>query len=253
MKGKPKILFLDVENSPNKSLTWPGRMYDINLAGFVPNGRWQLLSFSWAWNDEKIQYDSKEKDNDDKRIVGRMIELLNAADFVVTHNGNTSDLPKIRTRAKAHKLATFKDVQSVDTYRVLKPRYLLDSYSLGNVCEYFGLGKKKDAGGIATWIGCDIGDPKAWTKMRKYNPHDVVLLRRLYKFLQKELPNHPSIHKILYPHDRNLGVCPICSSKDCMKRGFRGTRSTAQQQWLCRACGRWFLTRIPPRRKKGML
>lgn len=244
----PKILFIDVENSPNKSLTWPGRMYDVNLAGFVPGGRWQLLSFSWAWNDGPIHYDSKEHNQTDARIVKKMSQLINEADYVVTHNGKKSDIPKIRTRLKFHKLPGLKEVQHVDTYTTIKPRYLLDSYSLGNICEYFGLGKKKDAGGIQTWIGCDEGDAKSWAKMRRYNPHDVVLLRRLYKFMCKEMPDHPNLHRILNPYDKALGVCPHCSSTKVQKRGFRATATQLKRMWQCRPCGKWFLTKIEKRR-----
>lgn len=245
MKKQPKILFLDVENSPNKSLTWPGRMYDLTLAGFVPGGRWKLLSFAWAWNDGPVQYDSMEKDRDDKRIVEKMAALINEADFIVTHNGKRSDIPKIRTRLRFHRLPTIKDVQHFDTLTTIKPRYLLDSYSLNNICDYFGLGKKKDAGGIETWIGCDEGDPKAWAKMRKYNPHDVVLLRRLYKFVCREMPEHPNVHRLLNPYDRSISVCPHCSSKKVQRRGFRATAAQVKQSWQCQPCGKWFLTRLP--------
>jgi hypothetical protein len=182
---KPRILFYDVENTANVSRTWPGRMYDTNVIKI--RKPWEFLSVSWRWAGKKQTHCcTRQGQKTDIKVVRKLFQLFSKADLIIAHNGDRSDYRKFRTRAAKYKMGLPKLNRSVDTLKVVRDNYLLDSYSLAYVCEYFGLGKKLDPQGFDTWEGCEQDLPKAWRRMIKYNKHDSVLVERLYNFLRSQ-------------------------------------------------------------------
>lgn len=228
-------------------------MYDQQLIKVKKD--WELLSVSWRWQGKKQSHCfTREGQKTDKKVVEKIFKLFQRADLIVAHNGDKSDYRKIKTKFAYYGMGLPKINSSVDTLKVVKEHYLLNSYSLAYVCEYFGLGKKKDAGGFDRWLACIANDPKAWKEMAKYNKYDSVLVERLYEYLRKQghITNHPTLQRIVQPElVAKRGVCPHCGSTHVQKRGFMATQSRLYRQWQCQAptCQAWFRTGVE--RKKA--
>jgi hypothetical protein len=244
---KPKILFYDIETSPNLSATWGKWKQDV--PAFIKER--EMLSLAYSWNDGPVKVISREFHPTDKWLAREAGKLLQEADITVAHYGDKFDRPFIKTRLLKHKLPTLKMNCSVDTKMVLSGNFNLNSNSLGDACNYLGIGKKMPNAGIQMWLdcmgpqwNCMGGVSKSWHHMRMYNKHDVILLRGLYTYLRSWIENHPNVARLLNPYVRTLGVCPTCTSKDVQKYGHRPTVAGIRQRWLCNSCGRQFVTRM---------
>lgn len=252
---KPRVLFYDVESTPIEAYSWPGRMYDQQLIKVKKD--WELLSVSWRWQGQKQTHCiTREGKKDDKRVVDKIFNLLSKADLIVAHNGDKSDYRKIKTRFAYYKMGLPKLSSSVDTLKVVREHYLLNSYSLENVCEFFGLGRKLKHAGFDLWLDCIANKPKAWRQMVRYNKHDSVILERLYEYLRRQghITNHPTLQRIIDPGlVAKKGVCPQCGSTHVHKRGFRATQARLYRQWQCqeKTCNAWFNTGVTKTDVKG--
>lgn len=239
---KPKILFYDIETSPNIAYTWGKWKQDV--PAFLKER--ELLSISWAWNDGPIKVASRKGLNSDRRLVSLAGALLSKADLTVAHYGDKFDRKIIKTRMLKHRLNALKHNLSVDTKIASSTYFGFNSNSLQDVCNYLNIGKKMPNPGIQMWIDCMANDTKAWGIMCKYNKHDVYLLRELYKKILPWIENHPNLWRLVNPNHKG---CPQCSSSNTIKFGFRATARGISQRMVCQDCGKNFLTSIDKRAK----
>jgi hypothetical protein len=233
-----RILIYDIESTPSLGYTW-GR-YEQTVLKFEKHR--ELLSVSWKWYGEKeVQVETREGKKDDKNLTVLLRNLFQEADVIVAHNGNTFDQKVAKARMIAHGLKPVKQLASVDTRLAARRYFDFNGNSLNDLCGFFSIGSKLPTQGIDLWLGCMKDDPKAWAIMAKYNKHDVVLLDKIYERLRPWVENHPNIGRILKP--AKVGsICPDCGSESVSKYGIRPTLSTIQQRWICKDCGKNFLT-----------
>jgi DNA polymerase elongation subunit (family B) len=237
-KNKTKILYLDIENSPNLSYTW-GK-YDQDVIDFKQE--WYIMSFAYKWDGEKVRvaalpdYKAYKKDRtDDAELVEDLWHLLDEADVVIGHNVDRFDLRKINTRFLAHGLTLPSSYKTVDTLKVARKMFLMNSNKLDHLAKYLGLGEKVHTGGFSLWLECMGGDMKAWAKMKLYNQHDVTLTEKVYKKLLPFITNHPNTN--LY--NGTTHNCPSCGSSKVQKRGHSVTRVGKRDRFQCQSCGSW--------------
>lgn len=239
MRGDAKILFLDIENTPNLGWVWDKWQQDV----IKYEREWNLLCFAWKWKGQKkVQclalpdFISYEKDqNDDFYLTKALRELLDEADVVVAHNGKEFDVRKTNARILKHGLLPPSPYRVVDTKVIAKHVFKLNSNSLKDIAIYLDLDKKMDPGGYGLWERCMKGDPKAWAKMKKYNKQDVVVLEQVYERLLPWDAYHPNITL-----GSGVGLrCPGCGSFDVERRGWRTLKSWRAQRFVCKSCGKW--------------
>jgi uncharacterized protein YprB with RNaseH-like and TPR domain len=245
---KIKILFYDVETSPNLGWTW--QKYEQNVIAFEKER--ELLSYAYSWlGDKKVHFDSRKGERSDKRLITNLKDLLESADIVVAHNGDAFDNKVAKTRMLFHRMKPLRILCSVDTKKVAKLYFNFNGNGLDDLSRFLSLGKKLPNKGFEMWKGCMENDPTSWREMERYNKHDIVLLKKAYRRMQPWIENHPNVTRMLRPYLTDIGVCPRCGTKDVVKRGIRGTARSVQQQWHCRRCFRWFLSRLPKRGERG--
>lgn len=232
--SKPKVLFYDLETSPNLGYVW-GK-YDQNVLEFKK--QWELLSVAYKWQGEpKVHCLSRPdfKDGTDKSLTHALWKLFDQADIVIAHNGMDFDDKKARAKFIEHGLQPPSTFKSIDTKRIAKSQFNFNSNSLNDLGQLFKLGKKLETGGIQLWLDCMAGDKAAWKRMIAYNKQDVALLEKVYNRMRAWAPNHPNFALIA---DRS--GCPVCLSVNTQRRGYAVRIKTKAQRFQCMDCGHWF-------------
>lgn len=238
MNSKMKVLFLDVENSPNLSYTW-GK-YEQDVIAF--EREWNMLSFAYKWQGTKKvkafslpDFKLYKKDlTNDKALLVQLWSLLDEADVVIGHNIDRFDIRKINARFLRHGINPPAPYKTVDTLKLSRKYFSLNSNKLNDVSKYLGIGKKVETGGFSLWLRCMSGDIKAWNTMVKYNKQDVLLLEEVYTHLKSWHTGHPNAN--LY--NETTHKCPVCAG-NTQKRGFLFTRVGKYQRHQCTSCGAW--------------
>ena len=235
----PKILIFDIETTPLEAYAW-GPKWQTNLIEFKEHSR--VLSFSAKWIDGGhltkgwLDYKGYKKGVlDDTAIVKEIWGLLNQADIVVAQNGRDFDIKIMQARFTKHKLSPPRPYKLVDPKIEAKKYLRLPSYSLDDIGDYFGLGRKIHHEGFPLWTGCMSGDQKAWGKMKKYNKQDVILLEKVYLLLRPWMVSHPNMG--MYKKE---GIyCPKCGSKNLNWEGWHRNKTTKYHSFSCKDCGGW--------------
>jgi hypothetical protein len=160
--------------------------------------------------------------------------LIDRADIIVAHNGDSFDLVKINTRFLIHGFDPPSPYKTVDTLKVARKVFAFDSNKLDDLGHYLNIGRKLPHTGFHLWKGCMSGDPVAWAKMKRYNGHDVELLEKLYYLVRKWAPNHPQVNQ------GKIENCPRCGSSKVQRRGFSYTPLRRKQRFQCQKCAGWF-------------
>ena len=233
--SQPRVLIYDIETSPNEGYTW-GK-WQQNVIRFKKD--WQLLSVAWKWlGEKKVQvcglddFEDYQPGDDDLNLAWLIHDLFDEADVAITHNGNSFDQPKARTRMAVHHLPPHRPFLEVDTLKVARKTFAFTSNTLEDLCRQLGLDHKGKVG-FDVWIGCMEGDPKAWSLMKRYNKQDVKILEELFLLLLPWMTTHPNMALL---SDRP-NACPKCGAEGKMiSRGRRVNQVTTRERYQCTAC-----------------
>ena len=234
-----KILFLDIETAP--SLGWVWAKWQTNVIDFQRD--WYMLSYAYKWStDKKVTAVGltdfpavfKADLEDDYALVKSLWSLIDAADIIVAHNGDSFDLVKINTRFLVHGLQPPSPYKTVDTLKIARKVFAFDSNKLDDLGHYLNIGRKLPHTGFHLWKGCMYGDLKAWATMLKYNAHDVELLEKAYYKMREWAPSHPNVNQ------GKPDNCPRCGSDKVQRRGFSFTALRKKQRYQCLKCSGWY-------------
>lgn len=228
-----KVLLLDIETTPN--LAWVWGKYEQDVIAFEKE--WRVLSVAYKWLGEPgIYCRSTKDDRGDEHLIQTVRNLLDEADIVVAHNGDSFDIPKLNTRILYHGITPPSPFRTVDTKKLAKRYFKFNSNSLNDLGQYLGLGKKLPNAGFSLWKGCMDGDEKSWNQMIEYNIQDVDLLEKIYLTLRPWMSNHPNMVLL---STTELTGCAICGGKRLHKRGTALSKTTVRQRYQCQDCGGW--------------
>jgi len=241
-KDGAKILLLDIETAPAKCFSWG--LWDVNIGinQIIEDGYVLCWCAKW-YGTNKFLSDSlvnhptyfKKHPMCDSKIALSIWRLLDEADIVVTHNGNSFDLKWLNTIFIKNHLPPVGQYKSVDTCLEVKKNFRFISNKLDFVVKKLDLGYKINTGGFELWRDCMKGDLVAWKKMTTYCEHDVRILERLYSAIRPFIKTHPNLN--LYRKDGVIG-CPNCGSKQLVKKGWQYTQLSKYQRLICTNCGR---------------
>src|SRR3990167_3336562 len=129
-----KVLFINIETSPN--LGWGYGKYETTFIKYEKE--WVIMCFGYKWLGGKTEVVR----GPEHHMVEHIRRLLDEADVVIAHNGDKFDLRKINTRIAYYSIQPPSKYKSIDTLKKVRKHFGLNSNSLGDVGEYFGLGKK---------------------------------------------------------------------------------------------------------------
>jgi len=228
----PKILFADIETSPNTVYTWG--LWRQNISHDHIELSSAILCWSAKWlGHSTIIYKSIQHDTP-KEMLSGIHKLLDEADIVVTYNGMNFDLPTLNKEFLTHGLTPPSPYKQVDMLRVVRAAFRFESNKLDAVLKTLSMGQKVKHRGFQLWVGCMKGDTSCWEEMRRYNKGDVQALEKLYKRVLPWISAHPLISAY-----RERLVCDKCGSKNTTYQGTSIKQRLRYPQYQCNDCGGW--------------
>lgn len=231
-----KILLFDIETTPLLSYNWG--TWEQNAIKVQKD--WHILCFAYKWLGEKkvhavslpdLSTYSRDKSND-RELVRHLWRLFNEADIIIGHNGDRFDIKKANARFLFHGLTPPSQYRTIDTVKVARKYFAMNSNKLTEIGKFLGVGEKIAVGGVQLWFDCMAGDMKAWDKMVKYNKQDVMLLERVYLALRPWMKGHPNLNVV-------EDGCPSCGADTLQKRGFGYNQVGEYQRYQCTSCHSW--------------
>jgi hypothetical protein len=250
--AKPRILLYDIETTHNVVAKFSLREEyvahtNILQERYVVCGSWKELgekrTHAVSVLDNPKLY--KQDPHDDRHVVETLHEVLSGADVVIAHNGDKFDWKWVQGRVLKHGLSPLPPVRSVDTLKVARKMFSLNSNRLDYLGKYLGVGQKKSTP-PGLWIDVLKGDKSAIRKMVDYNKVDVELLEDVFLKLRPFIPDY-NVHALF-----GAGVvCPRCGSTEVQQRGYHASLTQVYKRMQCMACsggnktrkGGWFRLR----------
>ena len=229
-----KILFLDIETSPNVAHVWGIWQQNVSINQLMESSYTMCWAAKWHGESE-VMFDSVYQSRP-RTMIKRIHALIEQADMVVHYHGTSFDIPTLNKEFLLQGIPPPSPVKEMDLLRVVRRKFRFPSNKLDYVAQRLGLGKKYDHEGHTLWVKCMANDPKAWAEMEAYNRHDVVLLEKLYgKLLPWMSPGHLS-HAVFAAAE----VCPTCGCSKAHRRGYAYTGSGKYQRFQCQGCHAWY-------------
>lgn len=235
----PNVLILDIETAPTQAYVW--RMFKENIGHNQVEEDWYMLSCAakWLGSDDVFYWDCKDDLGNDRSVLAPLWALLDKADWVITHNGDRFDIPKIRSRMIINKMPPFSPVKSIDTCKAAKKAFGFTrntlEYLTETLCPETCKSSHKKFPGFSLWRECLAGNEEAWEEMKEYNKQDVISLEALYYKLRPWIPQHPNFS--LYVSDTDAS-CNCCGGKDLELWHTKAYTSLSEfDLYRCCSCG----------------
>lgn len=229
-----KILLFDIETCPNIVSTFSLYPKRIPYQGILQES--YVICMAAKWLGEKKVHTASVKPGSnpsDLSVIKRLSELLYEADAVVGHYSDNFDIPWVNSRLLKYGLDPLPPIKQIDTYKIAKSRFRLNSYRLDYIGQYLEVGKKVSTPG-GLWERCLKGEKKAIEIMQAYNVGDVELLEKVYIKLAPF--TNMRINNNLVDGSR---CCPTCGSGKLQKRGYSYTKVSKKERLQCISCGSW--------------
>lgn len=239
---QPKILILDVETFPNTAYVW--RFFKENIGAKQVLEYSTLASFAYKWLGDDVTWYEDTEHQSEKQLVRKLLNVLDAADIVVAHNGAKFDLPTIQGRALVLGLKPPSPYKIVDTLLVARYEFNFPANSLEHLAILLGVEKKgqhQKFPGFELWDQCMKNNPEAWEEMRVYNKQDVDTLEQIYLKMRPFMKRHPNV--AVYEETEQT-ICPKCGSSHIQWRGYAVTNVYKYRKFQCQSCGGWARTRF---------
>jgi hypothetical protein len=238
-----RILFYDIETSPNIGLFWRAG-YKVNITADSIIKERAIICLSYSWSDsDKVKRLTWVK-GDDKPLVEKFIKIISKADLLVAHYGDRFDIKWIRTRALYHGL-TVPDVKSIDTCVQAKALHYFNSNTLRYLAEYLGHKDlpKKYAVPYEVWKRITLAglllnkfDRQYYADMAQmgvYCDQDVTVLKWVYYKLAPTINPRTHAGRIL---SGSKASCPRCGGVSSFHKRFTTVAGTYRYQLRCNNC-----------------
>lgn len=238
IKKKAKILIFDIETTPLEAYVWQTQVWKARISDENVISRWFMLTWSAKWlGEDKIMSmrvtGEEALREDDKRIVAGIWGLLDEADIVIAHNGDSFDIPNLNTRFLINGLSPTRPYRTIDTLKVAQRQFGFSHNGLNALGRVFGIGEKLESG-YDLWRRSKNGDDEALKKMEEYNCGDVDLLEKVYLKMRPWIKGHPNLGVYMESEEK---VCSACGSTDIVPDGYYTTNSGKFRAYRCNSCG----------------
>lgn len=234
----PRILTLDIERLPNVVDRWDlyGRS-SHSTPNVMVHEYARTVCFAAKWHDKSRVEFYSEFHHGPERMWTEAQRLLDAADIVVTYNGDRFDLPHLRTGIRLAGIPSASPFVSVDLYKVARKALKLESYKLDYVAQVLGVGQKMAHEGHALWRKVREGDEKAWARFRRYNKQDVIVTEGVFDDLLPDI-KLPAVQ--LWDPEIPDEMCrKVTCGGTRQRRGYKPVGLSIYRQYWCPKCDSW--------------
>lgn len=252
----PKILLLDIETTPLEAYIWQMQVWKARVNDNAVISRWFMLTWSakWLFSSELMSMrltGDEVKTENDSRIINGLWKLLNEADIIIAHNGDSFDVPNINTRFIVNSLPPTKPYQTIDTLRIAQKQFGFSHNSLNALARVFELPEKIETD-FDLWRRCKNGNEEALIEMETYNRHDVEVLEEVYLKMRPWIKGHPNLGLYM---ELDTEVCKNCGSTHIKEDGNYYYTSVGKYATLRCECGAYGRRRISsfPKDKRQFL
>lgn len=234
---RSKVLLFDCETSPCVGYFWrPGHKISIPAENIVEESKIICISYKWH-KDPYVYRITWDKHQSDKDMLAEFIDVVASADVAIGHNSDRFDLKWIKTRAMIHGLTPLGAIRSIDTLKLARSNFNLNSNRLDYIGHVLGCGRKKDTGGFGLWKAVMAGDKKALKEMGEYCDQDVLLLESVYDRISPHTARLP-VHIGSSMGNSQLS-CEACGSTHVVRhRKYFSNAGGAMVSMQCRSCGK---------------
>lgn len=186
----PRILFYDIETSFNIVCSWQiGRKISLSPENILEERKVITICYKFSDSD-KVYSLTWDNNQDDKKMLEQFSKVLDSADVICGHNADAFDSKHIRTRCIYHNIPLSPKFNSIDTLKLSRSGFKLNSNKLDYIGQYLGEGKKIDTGGLQLWKDVILKkDKTALNRMVDYCKGDVELLEKVYNRLKTYVPS----------------------------------------------------------------
>lgn len=235
-----KVLVFDIETSPITAYVWGLKDQNIGLNQIVED--WHVMAWGAKWLNEKGVFYADTCKRTEKQLLLEIWELLDAADIVITQNGQSFDSRRLNARFIHYGMRPPSPYRHIDTYLLVKGAADFTSnkleYLTDKLCVKYKKLRHSKFPGMSLWTECLKGNIKAWEEMKKYNIHDVLSTEELYNRVKAWGPkNMPKVYL-------GLLTCSVCGGR-AQRRGTELSGKTLVQRIHCQACGKWGTEALP--------
>jgi len=172
------ILYIDLETSKSLYYNYGAKVPSKYLRCDNLVHEWYMIGWaaSYVGSDKvwsQVVSPESARDWNDADIVGRLWELMNAAEIIAGHNVDGFDLKRCNTRFAKHKLPPITGKKTLDTLKIARSKHSFESNTLQFISEWYGFDGKDDITN-QDWINAMNGDAKTLQRIEKYNRGDVI-------------------------------------------------------------------------------
>ncbi len=247
----PRVLVADIETFPILALVW--RLFKENVGVDQIVRDWSLMSFAAKWllipgvfyADNRREVDPR----DDRVTMQQLITILQHTDYVIAHNGQRFDVPKVKARAAMLGHPPFAVPRVIDTLQLNKKAFAFSSNRLQFITTVGGFGSEGKGEhakypGFKLWLGCLNHERAAWNECEVYNIGDVTELEVAFLKLRgwyEGMPNFAVFHD---SNEEGSHRCPNCGSSHVIRKGYRRTQVGIYNRYVCNDCGGWSRGRV---------
>ena len=161
-----KILFLDLETSPNLAYVWG--LWDQNVAINQMVSSTEVICFGARWSDsDKVIFKSVHH-HGKEAMLDELHRLMDEADVLVGWNSQAFDSKHIKREFVENGYLPPSPYKELDLMRVVRSQFKFPSNKLDYVSQKLGVGAKVKHSGFDLWVGCMAGNRKSWKEMKEY-------------------------------------------------------------------------------------
>lgn len=238
--SRVRRLFWDIETSPNIGFFWrPGWKVSLSPDNIIHERA--VICICWKWQGKKKVHSLRWDGGDDLKMITEFTKVLEGADEAVAHNGDKFDMGWYNGRHLIHGLDPIPKTKTVDTYKIAKNNFNLNSYKLDYLAKIL-CGEGKIHAPFDLWKGIVLDDcPNAMKKMITYCKKDVVLLEKVWEKLSMYVDPETHAAVLATGNVRDRWMCKYCGTDHVKKSKTMVTKAGMKQhQMQCLDCGHYY-------------
>lgn len=229
-------LFWDIETSPNLAYIWrPGYKISVTHDNIIKERA--IICICYKWEKENKVHTLVWDEGCDIKLCKDFMAVMEQADEMVAHNGDRFDMKWFRARCLKHDIGVPKDVTLVDTLKLSRAKFELNSHRLDYIAKFLlGYGKIDTSFGL--WKGVLDGCEKSMAHMVRYCKRDVKILQEVYEYIVKhtKVKTHVGVLE-----GKDGWTCPSCGSSHVIRNGKKvGATGAVRQRMHCQDCGHMY-------------